>query len=149
MQDARRPVVRKRFGQHFLADRAILGRIVDAIDPRPGQSLLEIGPGPGALTTALIERAGRLRAIEIDRDLAAALRERYPEDQLELVVGDALAFDYHDLPADTRVVGNLPYNISTPLLFRLGEAAERFRDLHFMLQKEVVMRMAEIGRAHV
>ncbi|OGA93808.1 MAG: 16S rRNA (adenine(1518)-N(6)/adenine(1519)-N(6))-dimethyltransferase [Betaproteobacteria bacterium RIFCSPLOWO2_12_FULL_66_14] len=133
---------RKRFGQHFLADRAVLKRIVDAIDPLPGQCLLEIGPGRGALTAPLIERAGRLSAIEIDRDLIAGLRGRFPPEKLQLLEADALHFDYALLPEDLRVVGNLPYNISTPLLFRLCEFATRFRDLHFMLQKEVVERMA-------
>jgi 16S rRNA (adenine1518-N6/adenine1519-N6)-dimethyltransferase len=146
---------RKRFGQHFLADRSYLQRIVDAIDPRPGESLLEIGPGPGALTAPLIERAGRVTAIEIDRDLAASLRERFGEDRLTLFEADALDFDYGALAPPLRVVGNLPYNISTPLLFRLCEFAGRFRDMHFMLQKEVVQRMAarhstpEYGRLSV
>jgi 16S rRNA (adenine1518-N6/adenine1519-N6)-dimethyltransferase len=135
-------VPRKRFGQHFLADRSILARIIDAIDPRPGESILEIGPGPGVLTQPLVERAGRIQAIEIDRDLAASLRNRFTPEQLALVQGDALSFDYAALPERTRVVGNLPYNISTPLLFRLAEAGDRFADLHFMLQKEVVDRMA-------
>jgi 16S rRNA (adenine1518-N6/adenine1519-N6)-dimethyltransferase len=136
------PFARKRFGQHFLADRAVLERIIEAIDPRPGQPLLEIGPGRGALTAALIERAGRLWAIEIDRDLVAALRRRFASEQLQLLEADALRFDYARLPEGLRVAGNLPYNISTPLLFRLCEFAPRFRDLHFMLQKEVVQRMA-------
>jgi len=135
-------VARKRFGQHFLADRSVLERIVEAIDPRPGDELLEIGPGPGALTAALIERAGRIRAIEIDRDLARALRARFPPASLELIEGDALKFDYRSLPCGMRLVGNLPYNISTPLLFRISICSDRFRDLHFMLQKEVVARMA-------
>jgi 16S rRNA (adenine1518-N6/adenine1519-N6)-dimethyltransferase len=135
-------IPRKRFGQHFLADRGVLGRIVDAVAPRAGDSILEIGPGQGVLTAELIARAGRVRAIEIDRDLAARLRERWPPEQLELAQGDALEFDYFDVPEGTRIVGNLPYNISTPLLFRLCPASHRFRDLHFMLQKEVVERMA-------
>jgi 16S rRNA (adenine1518-N6/adenine1519-N6)-dimethyltransferase len=130
-------VPRKRFGQHFLADRSYLERIVEAIDP-----LVEIGPGAGALTAPLIARAGCISAIEIDRDLAAALRERYTQQQLQLFEADALDFDYASLPPPLRVVGNLPYNISTPLLFRLCEYAERCRDMHFMLQKEVVLRMA-------
>jgi len=133
---------RKRFGQHFLRDRSVLERIVAAIDPRPGEDLLEIGPGQGALTELLLARIGKLRAIEIDRDLAAALGERFGPEKLELFVGDALRFDYASIPAGVRVVGNLPYNISTPLLFHLGEFSSRFRDLHFMLQKEVVARMA-------
>jgi 16S rRNA (adenine1518-N6/adenine1519-N6)-dimethyltransferase len=133
---------RKRFGQHFLADRTVLKRIVDAIEPQPGQFILEIGPGRGALTAPLIERAGHLAAIEIDRDLIAALRQRFAPGQLELIEADALEFDYAGLPQGVRVAGNLPYNISTPLLFRLCESVSRFRDLHFMLQKEVVERMA-------
>jgi 16S rRNA (adenine1518-N6/adenine1519-N6)-dimethyltransferase len=137
-----RHVPRKRFGQHFLADTAVLQRIVEVIDPRPGQALLEIGPGRGALSAPLIERSGRLRAIEIDRDLIAALRGRFSPRQLELFEADALEFDYGRLPEGLRVVGNLPYNISTPLLFRLCDFATRFQDLHFMLQKEVVQRMA-------
>ncbi len=136
------PIARKRFGQHFLADRSVLERIAAAVDPRPGDALLEIGPGLGALTALLIERAGRLRAIEIDRDLARKLRERFQPGALDLVEGDALEFDYASLPAGGRLVGNLPYNISTPLLFRIALFADRVRDAHFMLQKEVVARMA-------
>jgi 16S rRNA (adenine1518-N6/adenine1519-N6)-dimethyltransferase len=148
-------VPRRRFGQHFLVDREVLARIVDAVAPRAGDHVLEIGPGTGALTAALIERAGSVQAIEIDRDLAAALRARFPARQLQLIEGDALAFDYGALPGDARVVGNLPYNISTPLLFKLCRHSARFRDLHFMLQKEVVARMAarpstpEYGRLSV
>ncbi len=136
------PIARKRFGQHFLADRSVLERIVAAIDPRAGDELLEIGPGPGALTAALIERAGHLRAIEIDRELARALRDRFPPSALELVEGDALEFDYASLAPGIRLVGNLPYTISTPLLFRIAVFSDRVRDAHFMLQKEVVARMA-------
>ena len=133
---------RKRFGQHFLRDRSVLERIVAAVDPKPGEDLLEIGPGQGVLTELLVERVGKLRAIEIDRDLAAGLVRRFGSETLALFVGDALRFDYASIPAGVRVIGNLPYNISTPLLFRLGDFSERFRDLHFMLQKEVVARMA-------
>jgi 16S rRNA (adenine1518-N6/adenine1519-N6)-dimethyltransferase len=135
-------VVRKRFGQHFLTDRNTVARIVAAIAPKRGEVIVEIGPGRGVLTEPLIELAGRVRAIEIDRDLAAALRVRYNDEQLELVQGDALDYDYRSLPERARVVGNLPYNISTPLLFRLAAASDRLCDLHFMLQKEVVERMA-------
>ena len=120
----------------------MLERIVDAIKPVPGDAVLEIGPGPGVLTAELIARAGRVQAIEIDRDLAADLCRRFPSESLDLTEGDALEFDYRSVAMGTRVVGNLPYNISTPLLFRLSAAGERFRDLHFMLQKEVVARMA-------
>jgi len=132
---------RKRFGQNFLADPHYVARILDAVDPRPGERVVEIGPGLGALTADLIERAGRLIAVEIDRDLAARLRERFGPDRLELHVADALAFDFAALGDDLRVVGNLPYNISSPLLFHLAGFAARLRDLTVMLQKEVVDRM--------
>lgn len=130
-------VARKRFGQHFLHDAGVVRRIVEAIAPGAGDFVLEIGPGQGALTLPLAERAGRLEAVEIDRDLAAAL----PESRIKVHLADALEFDYAALPEGARIVGNLPYNISTPLLFRLAGHAARFRDLHFMLQREVVERM--------
>jgi 16S rRNA (adenine1518-N6/adenine1519-N6)-dimethyltransferase len=134
---------RKRFGQHFLTDGAIIDGIVRAIAPRPGQALVEIGPGLGALTQPLVERAGKLTVIELDRDLASRLRQR-PE--LNVVESDVLKVDFPAL-ADTlgaplRVVGNLPYNISSPILFHLLASAHRVEDQHFMLQKEVVDRMA-------
>ncbi|MGZ8993817.1 MAG: 16S rRNA (adenine(1518)-N(6)/adenine(1519)-N(6))-dimethyltransferase RsmA [Burkholderiaceae bacterium] len=133
---------RKRFGQNFLHDQGVVARIVDAIDPRPGQAIVEIGPGRAALTAALIQRAGHIRAIEIDRDLAAALRERFRADELLLIEADALGIDWQAIvEGPLRVVGNLPYNISTPLLFALLPIAERVIDQQFMLQKEVVDRM--------
>jgi 16S rRNA (adenine1518-N6/adenine1519-N6)-dimethyltransferase len=133
---------RKRFGQNFLHDRRVIERIVDAIDPRPEQAIVEIGPGQAALTRELVKRAGHITAIEIDRDLAAWLREEFTEDQLTLVQADALKLDWSSLATrPLRVVGNLPYNISSPLLFRLVEFADRVIDQHFMLQKEVVDRM--------
>ena len=137
-----RHVARKRFGQHFLVDEGVIDAIVDAVDPRPGEALVEIGPGLGALTAPIVERAGRLAVIELDRDLAARLRGR---PGLEVIEGDALRLDYAAL-ADRwgralRVVGNLPYNISTPILFRLLDAAVHVQDQHVMLQKEVVDRM--------
>ncbi len=134
-----RHVPRKRFGQHFLHDRGVIARIVAAVDPRPGEALIEIGPGLGALTGPLIERAGRLEAIEIDRDLAARLEEAHPA--LTVHRGDVLEFDLARLPPCLRVVGNLPYNVSTPFLFRLAALAGRLHDAHFMLQREVVDRM--------
>jgi 16S rRNA (adenine1518-N6/adenine1519-N6)-dimethyltransferase len=146
---------RKRFGQNFLADRHYVARIVDAVDPAPGDNLVEIGPGLGALTNALIERAGKISAIEIDRDLAARLHERFTADRLALHEADALAFDFATLGADLRVVGNLPYNISTPLLFHLASYDRLVRDIHVMLQREVVARMtaapdtADYGRLSV
>ena len=136
-----RHVPRKRFGQNFLVDRSVVARILDAIDPKPADEVVEIGPGLGALTGPLLERLPRLHAIELDRDLAARLRERYPPERLILHEGDALRFDFATLPAPLRVVGNLPYNVSTPLLFHLAGFAGRFVDLHFMLQREVVERM--------
>ena len=129
---------RKRFGQHFLHDRQVLARIVDAIAPRPGECIVEIGPGEGALTGPLIERARELHAIELDRDLAARLRDL---PGLTVYEADALEFDFAHFPPGMRLVGNLPYNISTPLLFHLAGYAERVRDMHFMLQLEVVERM--------
>jgi len=135
-------VPRKRYGQHFLADQSVVRRIVAAVAPEAGEIVVEIGPGRGALTGLLAERAGHLHLIEIDRDLAAALAGRYASDRVTVHVGDALDFDYASLPAPFRLVGNLPYNISTPLLFKLAAYADRFRDAHFMLQREVVERMA-------
>jgi 16S rRNA (adenine1518-N6/adenine1519-N6)-dimethyltransferase len=132
---------RKRFGQNFLVDAHYVARIVAAVDPRPGDNLVEIGPGLAALTGALIERAGRIHAIEIDRDLAARLAADFPPERLALHVADALDFDYAALGPRLRVVGNLPYNISTPLLFRLATFDALVADLHLMLQKEVVARM--------
>ena len=146
---------RRRFGQHFLADAHYVERIVAAIDPKPGETIVEIGPGLAALTGRLIERAGHLTAVEIDRDLTARLRERFGAQQLTLIEGDALEFDFASLGSDLRVVGNLPYNISSPLLFHLAECAAALRDLHVMLQKEVVDRMtaapgtADYGRLTV
>ena len=133
-------VARKRFGQHFLIDQQIIRAIVDCIHPQPGERLVEIGPGLGALTLALLQRIPRLAAVEIDRDLAARWRRQAP-DRVELIEADALDFDFASLGADLRIVGNLPYNISTPLLFHLMDVAGQVRDQHFMLQKEVIDRM--------
>jgi 16S rRNA (adenine1518-N6/adenine1519-N6)-dimethyltransferase len=137
---------RKRFGQHFLHDAAAIERIVASVDPRPGQALVEIGPGRGAITDKLLAAAGALDAVEIDRDLAARLRERYAANaRFVLHEDDALRFDFAALARargqSLRVVGNLPYNISTPLLFHLIEAPAALADLHVMLQKEVVDRI--------
>jgi 16S rRNA (adenine1518-N6/adenine1519-N6)-dimethyltransferase len=136
---------RKRYGHKFLHDSSVIARIVAAIAPRPGERLVEIGPGHGALTTPLLEAAGTLTALELDRDLVARLQERYPAGSgLELVAGDALTFDFAALAGDgrLRLVGNLPYNISTPLLFHLFGQLDAISDMHFMLQKEVVDRLA-------
>ena len=137
-----RHIARKRFGQNFLVDAHYVARIVDAIAPAPGERIVEIGPGQAALTASLIERAGRITAIEIDRDLAAQLAQRFAPEQLTLHVGDALDVDFAALGDDLRIVGNLPYNISTPLLFHLAQYDSRLRDIHVMLQREVVARMA-------
>jgi 16S rRNA (adenine1518-N6/adenine1519-N6)-dimethyltransferase len=146
---------RKRFGQHFLHDPRVRARIVDAVAPQPGDRIVEIGPGEGALTAPLMERAGKLEAIEVDRDLASALAARFPPHRLTVHCADALEFDFGRFPAGMRVVGNLPYNISTPLLFHLARYADRVRDMYFMLQLEVVERMvaapstADYGRLSV
>jgi 16S rRNA (adenine1518-N6/adenine1519-N6)-dimethyltransferase len=135
--------MRKRFGQHFLHDPQVIARIVAAIEPRRGERIIEIGPGRGALTAPLLERLDTLTAIEIDRDLARHLRERFGP-ALELISADVLEIDMAALRGGgdpLRLVGNLPYNISTPLLFRLLEQRGAIRDMHFMLQKEVVDRM--------
>lgn len=134
---------RKRFGQHFLADASVIDAIVREIDPRPGQAMVEIGPGLAALTQPLVERLGRLTVIELDRDLAVRLR-KHP--QLDVVESDVLKVDFGALArergvARLRVVGNLPYNISSPILFHLLRHVDHVEDQHFMLQKEVVDRM--------
>jgi len=132
---------RKRFGQNFLADPHYVARIVDAVAPQPGDRIVEIGPGLAALTRPLIERAGHLDAIEIDRDLAGRLASDFPPAQLTLHVTDALAFDFATLGPALKIVGNLPYNISSPLLFHLAQFDALLVDVHVMLQKEVVARM--------
>jgi 16S rRNA (adenine1518-N6/adenine1519-N6)-dimethyltransferase len=141
---------RKRFGQNFLSDPNIIRKIIDGIRPQPGELMVEIGPGLGAMTAPLIERLGHLHVVEIDRDLIARLHERYTPAQITVHEGDALKFDFGALCADgepqLRIVGNLPYNISTPILFHLATFADKVKDMTFMLQKEVVMRMvAEPG----
>ncbi|HWG77194.1 MAG TPA: 16S rRNA (adenine(1518)-N(6)/adenine(1519)-N(6))-dimethyltransferase RsmA [Steroidobacteraceae bacterium] len=137
---------RKRFGQHFLHDPAVIARIVAAVRLQPGDAAVEIGPGRGALTGALLQAAGQLDAIEIDRDLTALLRQRFSaQSGLRLHEADVLGFDWRSLAAERggrlRLVGNLPYNISTPLLFRLLDCIEVIHDMHFMLQREVAERI--------
>jgi 16S rRNA (adenine1518-N6/adenine1519-N6)-dimethyltransferase len=136
-------IARKRFGQHFLTDVNIIQSIVDAIDPRSGETVVEIGPGLGAMTIPLLDRIKPLTVIELDRDLAAKLRSR---DGLDVIESDVLKVDFSALAAAKgqrlRVVGNLPYNISSPILFHLLNHVEHVVDQHFMLQKEVVDRMA-------
>lgn len=135
------PQAKKRFGQHFLTDRHYIERIVSAIAPRPDDVMIEIGPGPGAITTPLLAKLQHLHAVEIDRDLAAALRARFPPGHFTLHEENVLDFDFDKLVSRFRCVGNLPYNISTPFLFYLAGFAEQLIDATFMLQKEVVDRM--------
>lgn len=132
---------RKRFGQNFLVDEAVIHDIVRAISPKPGEVVVEIGPGLSALTQPLLDRLPQLTVIEIDRDLAARLRQRHAPDRLRVVEADALEVDFSQFGEAVRVVGNLPYNISSPLLFHLLQFADHVRDQHFMLQREVVDRM--------
>ncbi len=141
---------KKRFGQHFLHDQSVLERIVRTVNPKPDDLLVEIGPGRGALSRLLLPKLDRLRVIEIDRDVIGPLRAACGQsDKLEIHMGDALEFDFAQFASvdrPLRLVGNLPYNISTPLLFHLLGIAELVRDMHFMLQKEVVDRIcAEPG----
>lgn len=136
---------RKRFSQNFLHDAHYIARIVEAIAPVPGDRIVEIGPGLGALTAPLVERAGHVTCVEIDRDLVARLRARFAPAQLTVIEADALRLDWRALvdadPRPVKIVGNLPYHISTPLLFALLPVAERVAAQHFMLQKEVVDRI--------
>ena len=149
---ANQNVVRKRFGQHFLVDQGVIETIVAAIAPKPEHNLVEIGPGRAALTRALLARIPRLSAIEIDRDLVRWLQSHWGADTLQVIECDALAFDYRTLArgegATVRLVGNLPYNISSPLLVYLIGFRDCVIDQHFMLQKEVVDRIvADAGHS--
>ena len=134
---------RKRFGQHFLTDGSVIDAIIDAIDPKPGEALVEIGPGLGAMTHPLVARCEQLTVIELDRDLAQRLRQQAV---LNVIEADVLNVDFGAIAVQKgqrlRVVGNLPYNISTPILFHLLGAVQHVADQHFMLQREVVERMA-------
>ncbi|HQT25943.1 MAG TPA: 16S rRNA (adenine(1518)-N(6)/adenine(1519)-N(6))-dimethyltransferase RsmA [Burkholderiales bacterium] len=146
---------RKRFGQNFLKDPGVIARIVDAIRPSKDDRIVEIGPGLGALTAPLLRVLDRLDVIEIDRDIVETLSRRFSPEKLVIHQADALKFDFSSLGSDLRIVGNLPYNISTPLLFHLSEFSRCIMDMHFMLQKEVVDRMtanpssADYGRLSV
>lgn len=134
---------RKRFGQHFLTDPGAIHAIVEAVRPDPGDVIVEIGPGPGAITLPLARRCAHLHLVELDRDLAFSLRRQFADNpRVTVHEADALRFDFTALGDKLRIVGNLPYNISTPLLFRLLEQRDSIVDMHFMLQKEVVDRMA-------
>lgn len=134
-------IPRRRFGQHFLVDEGVIHAIIDAIDPKPDEVLVEIGPGLGALTRPLLERVPHLYVVELDRDIIARLKKEYPQERLCIHEGDALKFDFGSLGKTIRVCGNLPYNISSPLLFHLMDYARSIADMTFMLQKEVVERM--------
>jgi 16S rRNA (adenine1518-N6/adenine1519-N6)-dimethyltransferase len=145
----------KRFGQNFLVDQNIIADIVRAIRPEANDNMVEIGPGLGALTRPLLKQLNLLHVVEIDRDIIARLKTDYPQDKIVIHEGDALKFDFATLGAPLRIVGNLPYNISSPLLFHFADYAERITDMHFMLQNEVVERMVaepstpEYGRLSV
>lgn len=134
---------KKRFGQNFLSDPHWISRIIESIDPKPGEALIEIGPGQAALTKEIIAKSGHETAVEIDRDLAAWLRTIFSPEELSLIEADALSLDWSTvLPGrKLRIFGNLPYNISSPILFALLKASDRVEDQHFMLQREVIDRM--------
>ena len=143
-------VARKRFGQNFLTDKMVLSDIIDTIAPQRGETMVEIGPGLAAMTALLLKQLDQMHVVELDRDLVARLEKAYPREKLTVHSGDALKFDFGSIPVPEgqrlRIVGNLPYNISSPLLFHLAEFAPLVEDQHFMLQKEVVERMvAEPG----
>ena len=137
-------VARKRFGQNFLVDHGIINAIVSAIDPQRSDTVVEIGPGLGAITEPLLARLDHLHVVEIDRDLIARLKKQHPPGRMTIHEGDALAFDFASIGSGLRLVGNLPYNISTPLLFHLASYVGIVRDMHFMLQKEVVERLVAL-----
>lgn len=138
-------VARKRFGQNFLHDTMVLDDIIAAIAPQSGDTMVEIGPGLGAMTGLLLKGLERMHVVELDRDLVTRLQKTYNPAKLTIHAGDALKFDFSSIPVPAgrklRVVGNLPYNISSPLLFHLADIAPQVQDQHFMLQKEVVERM--------
>jgi 16S rRNA (adenine1518-N6/adenine1519-N6)-dimethyltransferase len=150
---------KKQFGQNFLVDVQIIENIISAIRPKPDDNMVEIGPGLGALTRPLLKKLNSLHVVEIDRDIVERLESDYPQDilnsRLIIHAGDALEFDFAKLPTPLRIVGNLPYNISSPLLFHFAEYAGRIADMHFMLQNEVVERLVaepstpEYGRLSV
>lgn len=133
---------RKRFGQNFLHDEGVIHQIVRAIDAQPTDNLIEIGPGMSALTQPLYQAVQRLTVVEIDRDLVQFLQNKYPADKLTIISADVLTVDFSSFGDNLRIVGNLPYNISSPLLFHLMQFADQVIDQHFMLQKEVIDRMA-------
>jgi 16S rRNA (adenine1518-N6/adenine1519-N6)-dimethyltransferase len=132
---------KKSFGQNFLVDQNIIADIIRAIHPEADDNMVEIGPGLGALTRPLLKQLNKLHVVEIDRDIIARLKTDYPQDKIVIHEGDALKFDFATLGTPLRIVGNLPYNISSPLLFHFSDYAARITDMHFMLQNEVVERM--------
>ncbi|AEJ01803.1 Ribosomal RNA small subunit methyltransferase A [Nitrosomonas sp. Is79A3] len=132
---------RKRFGQNFLVDQQIIAQIINEIYPQKGERIIEIGPGLGALTRPLLHVLDHLEVVEIDRDIVAKLEKEFSQEKLTIHATDALKFDFSALGEKLRIIGNLPYNISTPLLFHLSQFSEQILDMHFMLQKEVVERM--------
>ena len=148
-------IPRKRFGQNFLQDGRVINNIIDAVHAGQTDTVIEIGPGLGALTGPLLARLAHLHVIEIDRDIIKHLQKTFPAEKLTIHAGDALAFDFASIAGKLKIVGNLPYNISTPLLFHLANYGERVTDMHFMLQKEVVDRMvaapscADYGRLSI
>jgi len=148
-------IPRKRFGQNFLSDPDIIRSCIEAIHPHPDDLMVEIGPGLGALTQPLLKTLHHLHTVELDRDIVAWMSNHYPADKITIHNTDALKFDFSTLGKKVRVVGNLPYNISTPILFHLLESVQNITDMHFMLQKEVVERMVaepstpEYGRLSV
>jgi 16S rRNA (adenine1518-N6/adenine1519-N6)-dimethyltransferase len=150
-----RHIPRKRFGQHFLCDQRVIEQIITEIAPRLEDLVVEIGPGLGALTAPLAARHNRLHVVELDRDIVVRLKADYPPSKLLIHAGDALEFDFSALGPGLRVVGNLPYNISTPMLFHLARNTSLIRDIHVMLQREVVARIvaqpgtAQYGRLSV
>ena len=141
-------IARKRFGQHFLCDNDIIAAIIRAVQPGANDNLVEIGPGLGALTVPLSQQLAHFHVIELDRDIVARLQRTYPPGQLSIHACDALNFDFASLGTGLRIVGNLPYNISTPLLFHLAEFSAHIIDIHVMLQKEVVARMTANPNSH-
>ncbi|GAB7564562.1 16S rRNA (adenine(1518)-N(6)/adenine(1519)-N(6)) -dimethyltransferase RsmA [Methylobacillus methanolivorans] len=134
-------IAKKRFGQNFLTDKAIINSLIEAISPKAEDCMVEIGPGLGAMTKPLLERLAHLHVVEIDRDIIEWMQGYYPAGKLSIHASDALKFDFGSIAPRLRVVGNLPYNISTPILFHLLDNVPHIIDMHFMLQKEVVERM--------
>jgi 16S rRNA (adenine1518-N6/adenine1519-N6)-dimethyltransferase len=134
-------IAKRRFGQNFLTDQAIINSLIDAINPLPNQIIVEIGPGLGALTKPLLKKINHLHVVEIDRDIVTWIQNEYAKNSVTIHNVDALKFDFASLGKNIRVVGNLPYNISTPILFHLLDNLPGITDMHFMLQKEVVERM--------